>query len=74
MQQDAVEGRRRVLRARALQGAGEGTAGHDSGWQNVRNIAPDLIVHFGGPYWRSIGTVGHSAIHVQKNDSALDRR
>jgi predicted AlkP superfamily phosphohydrolase/phosphomutase len=31
-----------------------------------------LIVHFGGLYWRSIGTVGHSAIHVQENDTGPD--
>src|SRR4029077_14437756 len=37
-------------------------------YRSVRNVAPDLIVHFGGLYWRSIGTVGHSKIHVQEND------
>ena len=41
-------------------------------YQNVRNVAPDLIVHFGGLYWRSIGTVGHPAIHVQENDTGPD--
>ena len=41
-------------------------------YRNVRNIAPDLIVHFGGLYWRSIGTVGHSKIHVQENDTGPD--
>jgi predicted AlkP superfamily phosphohydrolase/phosphomutase len=41
-------------------------------YRNVRNIAPDLIVHFGGLYWRSIGTVGHKAIHVQENDTGPD--
>ena len=41
-------------------------------YENVRNIAPDLIVHFGGLYWRSIGTVGHSTIHVQENDTGPD--
>ena len=35
-------------------------------------MAPDLIVHFGGLYWRSIGTVGHSKIHVQENDTGPD--
>jgi predicted AlkP superfamily phosphohydrolase/phosphomutase len=38
----------------------------------VRNVAPDLIVHFGSLYWRSIGTVGHSKIHVQENDTGPD--
>jgi len=41
-------------------------------YQNVRNVAPDLIVHFGGLFWRSIGTVGHPALHVQENDTGPD--
>jgi predicted AlkP superfamily phosphohydrolase/phosphomutase len=38
----------------------------------VRNIAPDLIVHFGGLCWRSIGSVGHGRLHVQENDTGPD--
>jgi predicted AlkP superfamily phosphohydrolase/phosphomutase len=38
----------------------------------VRNVAPDLIVHFGGLYWRSIGTVGYPSIYVQENDTGPD--
>ncbi len=41
-------------------------------YRNVRNVAPDLIVHFGELYWRSIGTVGHSKLHVQENDTGPD--
>jgi len=41
-------------------------------YKNVRNVAPDLVVHFGGLYWRSIGSVGHGAIHVQENDTGPD--
>jgi predicted AlkP superfamily phosphohydrolase/phosphomutase len=41
-------------------------------YNSVRNIAPDLIVHFGGLLWRSIGSVGHNAIHVQENDTGPD--
>jgi predicted AlkP superfamily phosphohydrolase/phosphomutase len=41
-------------------------------YRNVRNVAPDLIVHFGGLYWRSIGGVGYPAIHVQENDTGPD--
>lgn len=41
-------------------------------YRNVRNIAPDLIVHFGGLYWRSIGGVGYPALHVQENDTGPD--
>jgi predicted AlkP superfamily phosphohydrolase/phosphomutase len=41
-------------------------------YQTVNNIAPDLIVHFGGLYWRSIGSVGHPGIHTQENDTGPD--
>jgi predicted AlkP superfamily phosphohydrolase/phosphomutase len=41
-------------------------------YRHVRNVAPDLIVHFGELYWRSIGGVGYGAIHVQENDTGPD--
>lgn len=41
-------------------------------YREVRNVAPDLIVHFGGLAWRSIGGVGYPAIHVQENDTGPD--
>jgi predicted AlkP superfamily phosphohydrolase/phosphomutase len=41
-------------------------------YKNVRNIAPDLIVHFGDLYWRSIGGIGYSTIHTQENDTGPD--
>jgi len=41
-------------------------------YKHVRNVAPDLIVHFGGLYWRSIGSVGYGRIHVQENDTGPD--
>ncbi len=41
-------------------------------YHNVRNVAPDLIVHFGGLDWRSIGTVGYPNIYVQENDTGPD--
>jgi predicted AlkP superfamily phosphohydrolase/phosphomutase len=41
-------------------------------YQDVRNVAPDLIVHFGGLYWRSIGGVGYPALHVLENDTGPD--
>ncbi len=41
-------------------------------YRHVRNVAPDLIVHFGGLYWRSIGTVGHQKFYVQENDTGPD--
>jgi predicted AlkP superfamily phosphohydrolase/phosphomutase len=41
-------------------------------YKNVRNVAPDLIVHFGQLFWRSIGSVGHGQVHVQENDTGPD--
>jgi predicted AlkP superfamily phosphohydrolase/phosphomutase len=41
-------------------------------YRNIRNVAPDLIVHFGELYWRSIGSVGHGRLHVQENDTGPD--
>ncbi|MEJ7712605.1 MAG: hypothetical protein WKF84_22845 [Pyrinomonadaceae bacterium] len=41
-------------------------------YRTVRNVAPDLIVHFGALYWRSIGGVGYPTIHVQENDTGPD--
>ncbi|HWP44003.1 MAG TPA: alkaline phosphatase family protein [Blastocatellia bacterium] len=44
----------------------------DEVYKTVRNVAPDLIVHFGGLYWRSIGGVGYPSIHIQENDTGPD--
>jgi predicted AlkP superfamily phosphohydrolase/phosphomutase len=41
-------------------------------YHKVQNVAPDLIVHFGGLYWRSIGGVGYPTIHVLENDTGPD--
>lgn len=41
-------------------------------YRTVRNIAPDLIVHFGSLYWRSIGGVGYPSFYVQENDTGPD--
>jgi predicted AlkP superfamily phosphohydrolase/phosphomutase len=41
-------------------------------YRDVRNVAPDLIVHLGELYWRSIGTVGHAKLHLQENDTGPD--
>ncbi len=41
-------------------------------YQETRNIAPDLIAHFGGLYWRSIGGVGYQQLHIQENDTGPD--
>lgn len=44
----------------------------DKIYKRVKNVAPDLIVHFGGLYWRSIGGVGYDRLHVQENDTGPD--
>jgi predicted AlkP superfamily phosphohydrolase/phosphomutase len=41
-------------------------------YKTVRNVAPDLIAHFGGLYWRSIGGVGYPGLHIQENDTGPD--
>lgn len=41
-------------------------------YRNVRNVAPDLIVHFGALAWRSIGSLGHPTLHLQENDTGPD--
>jgi predicted AlkP superfamily phosphohydrolase/phosphomutase len=41
-------------------------------YKTVRNVAPDLIVHFGRLYWRSVGGVGYPTLHVQENDTGPD--
>ncbi len=41
-------------------------------YHQVNNIAPDLMVHFGGLDWRSVGSVGHGTLHVQENDTGPD--
>jgi predicted AlkP superfamily phosphohydrolase/phosphomutase len=44
----------------------------DEIYRTVRNVAPDLIVHFGALYWRSIGGVGYPGLHIQENDTGPD--
>jgi predicted AlkP superfamily phosphohydrolase/phosphomutase len=41
-------------------------------YRAVRRVAPDLIVHFGGLAWRSVGGVGYPVIHVRENDTGPD--
>src|SRR5436190_16090586 len=42
-------------------------------YEQVRGVAPDLIVHFGDLYWRSVGTVGgDEGIHTFENDTGPD--
>jgi len=37
-----------------------------------RNVPPDLIVHFGDLYWRSVGSVGGGSIYTYENDTGPD--
>jgi predicted AlkP superfamily phosphohydrolase/phosphomutase len=41
-------------------------------YKNVRNVAPDLVVHFADLAWRSVGGVGYPTMHVQENDTGPD--
>jgi predicted AlkP superfamily phosphohydrolase/phosphomutase len=41
-------------------------------YKAVRNVAPDLIAHFGNLYWRSIGGIGYDSLYVQENDTGPD--
>jgi predicted AlkP superfamily phosphohydrolase/phosphomutase len=41
-------------------------------YRTVRNVAPDLIVHFGGLYYRSIGGVGYPELTIVENDTGPD--
>ena len=41
-------------------------------YADVRNVAPDLIVHFGDLAWRAIGGVGYPSVYIQENDTGPD--
>ncbi len=41
-------------------------------YREVKNVAPDLIVHFGDLSWRSIGGVGYPELHIRENDTGPD--
>lgn len=41
-------------------------------YQEVRGVAPDLIVYFGALYWRSVGTIGGGKLHTFENDTGPD--
>jgi len=56
------------------QGRPIGTVAHkpEELYADPQGIAPDLLVYFGGLFWRSIGQVGVDAIHVFENDTGPD--
>ena len=41
-------------------------------YREQKRIPPDLIAHFGGLYWRSIGGVGYDNLYIQENDTGPD--
>ncbi len=41
-------------------------------YQQVTNIAPDLIVYFGDLAWRSVGSLGLDSIYTFENDTGPD--
>jgi predicted AlkP superfamily phosphohydrolase/phosphomutase len=41
-------------------------------YDEVNNIAPDLIVYFGNLSWRSVGSLGLDRIHTLENDTGPD--
>jgi predicted AlkP superfamily phosphohydrolase/phosphomutase len=41
-------------------------------YQQLNGVPPDLFVYFGNLAWRSVGTVGHPAIHTFENDTGPD--
>jgi len=44
----------------------------EDAYQEVKGIAPDLIVYFGGLRWRSLGTVGSGEVLASTNDTGPD--
>ncbi len=55
---DAARASRRCPTTRGSRWARSSSSPRDV-YRDVRNVAPDLIVHFGALYWRSIGGVGY---------------
>lgn len=41
-------------------------------YRNLRQVPPDLLVHFGGLFWRSIGGLGYDALYLAENDTGPD--
>lgn len=41
-------------------------------YRQCNGIPPDLIVYFGNLLWRSVGSLGHHAIHTFRNDTGPD--
>ena len=44
----------------------------DEIYREVRGVAPDLIVHFGGLSWRASGGVGYPDLHIFEDETGAD--
>ena len=44
----------------------------DQIYREIRGIAPDLIVHFGGLSWRASGGVGYPNLHIFEDETGAD--
>jgi predicted AlkP superfamily phosphohydrolase/phosphomutase len=55
-------------------GAPLGTVVHrpEALYRRVTGLPPDLLVYFGDLAWRSVGSVGHHALHTFTNDTGPD--
>ncbi|MFV2045656.1 MAG: phosphodiesterase, partial [Anaerolineales bacterium] len=41
-------------------------------YEEVKGVAPDLMVYFGDLLWRSVGSLGHGSIYTFENDTGPD--
>jgi predicted AlkP superfamily phosphohydrolase/phosphomutase len=41
-------------------------------YRRVEGVPPDLLVYFGDLAWRSVGSLGHGALHTFSNDTGPD--
>lgn len=41
-------------------------------YQQVNNVAPDLMVYFGDLHWRCVGSFGHGGVYTFENDTGPD--
>jgi predicted AlkP superfamily phosphohydrolase/phosphomutase len=41
-------------------------------YHHLNKVPPDLLVHFGALYWRSIGGLGYDTLYVEENDTGPD--
>lgn len=44
----------------------------DEIYEQVNNVAPDLMVYFGDLHWRCVGSLGHGGLYTFENDTGPD--